>query len=289
MSVEDEGMNAEGGEDDAEVRPQVSFKRRRSTSSKADPNPKKLKKAKGDMKTVVLEDEVNQVTGLSTAGGLLENLDAHLHGGKTLRDQPVNLPSSPLSFGGQTTKVIDVTNMPDPLAFKKIDLSPSGKPTTGVASNVSRPSPQQIDGGDSASSSPLWYETEAVFICRELGSGNAVDVDSAHALEKYIPDWSLANKDRIVDALSAKMSVFHIGTPAEHAHYRKMSGPELGNALMLNQAQYNSLVVETYKRRIEDESNCRQSEHEVAFLKNEENVRLKTKQEFHRSELEQIV
>ncbi|KAJ0800301.1 hypothetical protein HanPI659440_Chr03g0101411 [Helianthus annuus] len=289
MSVEDEGMSAEGGEDDAEVRPQVSFKRGRSTSSKADSNPKKLKKAKGDMKTVVLEDEVNQVTGLSTAGGLLENLDAHLHGGKTLRDQPVNLPSSPLSFGGQTTKVIDVTNMPDPLAFKKIDLSPSGKPTTGVASNVSRPSPQQIDGGDSASSSPLWYETEAVFICRELGSGNAVDVDSAHALEKYIPDWSLANKDRIVDALSAKMSVFHIGTLAEHAHYRKMSGPEVGNALMLNQAQYNSLVVETYKRRIEDESNCRQSEREVAFLKNEENVRLKTKQEFHRSELEQIV
>ncbi|MFS7919545.1 hypothetical protein Hanom_Chr03g00213901 [Helianthus anomalus] len=91
--------------------------------------------------------------------GLLQNLSAHLHGGKTPRDQPVNHPPSPLSFGGPATKVIVDTDMPDPLAFKKIDQSPSGRPTTGVASNVSRPSPQQIDGGDSASSSPLWYET----------------------------------------------------------------------------------------------------------------------------------
>ncbi|KAJ0753264.1 hypothetical protein HanPI659440_Chr09g0333711 [Helianthus annuus] len=279
LSIEDEGVNSEGGEDDAEVHPQVSFKRGQSTSSKPNPNPKKLKKTKIDLKTVVLEDEVDQVTGFSAAEGLLENLDAHLHGGKTPRDQPVNLPPSPLSFGGQTTKVVDVTNMRDPLAFKKIDLSPSGKPITGVASNVLRPSPQQIDGGDSASSSPLWYETEAVFICRELGSGNAMDVDSAQALERYVPDWSLVNKDRIVDALLAKMSLFHIGTPAENAYYRKMSGPELGNALILNQAQSNSLVVEAYKRWVEAESNCHRYEREVAFLKNEENVRSKTKQE----------
>ncbi|KAF5786399.1 hypothetical protein HanXRQr2_Chr10g0440481 [Helianthus annuus] len=191
LSMEDEGVNAEGDDDDGEVRPQVSFKRGRSTSSKPDPNPKKLKKTKLDLKTVVLEDEIDQVTGFSAAGGLLENLDAHLHG----------------------------------------------------------------------------------------GSGDAVEVDSARALERYIPEWSLANKDRIVDALSAKMSLFHIGTPAEHAYYRKMSGPELGNALMLSQAQSNSLVVETYKRWIEAESNCRRFEREVAFLKNKENVRSKTKQE----------
>ncbi|KAJ0678421.1 hypothetical protein HanOQP8_Chr12g0447781 [Helianthus annuus] len=225
------------------------------------------------------EVEVDQFTGFSVAGGLLENLDADLHSGKTPRDQPVNLPPSPLSFGGPTTKVIDSVNMLDPLAFKKIELSPSGKPTTGVASNVSRLSPQPIDGGDSAYSSPLWYETEAIFICRELGSGEAVDVDSAYALEKYVPDWSLVNKDRIMDAISAKMAVFHLDTPAEHAYYRKMSGPELGNALMLNQAQSNSLVVEAYKRLVEAESNCRRFEREVAFLKNEDNVRSKTKQE----------
>ncbi|KAM0019314.1 hypothetical protein Hdeb2414_s0026g00684021 [Helianthus debilis subsp. tardiflorus] len=116
LSIKDEGVNTEGGEDDAEVRPQVSFKRGRSTSSKPDPNPKKLKKTKLDLKTVVLEDEANQVTGFSAAGGLLENLDAHIHGGKTPRDRPINLSPSPLSFGGPTTKVINGTNIPDPLA-----------------------------------------------------------------------------------------------------------------------------------------------------------------------------
>ncbi|KAJ0879521.1 hypothetical protein HanRHA438_Chr10g0452461 [Helianthus annuus] len=117
LSMEDEGVNAEGDDDDGEVRPQVSFKRGRSTSSKPDPNPKKLKKTKLDLKTVVLEDEIDQVTGFSAAGGLLENLDAHLHGGKTPRDRPVNLPPSPLSFGGPATRVIDDANMPDPQVF----------------------------------------------------------------------------------------------------------------------------------------------------------------------------
>ncbi|KAJ0693604.1 hypothetical protein HanPI659440_Chr15g0599041 [Helianthus annuus] len=196
-----------------------------------------------------------------------------------MRDRPVNIPTSPLSFGGPTTKVIEDIHMPEPLSFKKFEPSPSGKSTTGVASNVSRPSPQPFDGGDSASSSPLWYETEAVFLCQELGSGDAADLDPTRALEKYVPEWSLTIKDRIVDALSAKMALFHLGTPAEHAHYRKMSGPELGNALMLNQAQSNSLVVETYKRWIESESNFRKFKREVANLKNEDNVLSKTKQE----------
>ncbi|MFS7937726.1 hypothetical protein Hanom_Chr05g00431081 [Helianthus anomalus] len=283
LSVEDEEANVEGGDegdDDVEARPQISLKRGRTAYSKADPNPKTLKKKKLDFKTITLDDdEVDQVTGFSTAGGLLENLDAHLHGDRTPRDRLVNLPTSPLSFGGPATKVIEDINMLDPLSFKKIEPSPSGKPTKGVASNVSRPSPQPIDGGDSVSSSPLWYETEVVFICRELGSGDAVDVDSAHALEKYVPEWSLANKDRIVDALSAKMALFHLGTPAEHAYYQKLSGPELGNALMLNQAQSNSLVVETYKRWVESESNCRRFEREIASLKNEESIRSKAKQE----------
>ncbi|MFS7944638.1 hypothetical protein Hanom_Chr06g00514591 [Helianthus anomalus] len=75
------------------------------------------------------------------------------------------------------------------------------------------------------------------------------------------------------------MALFHLGTPVEHVHYRKMSGPELGNALMLNQAQSNSLVVETYKCWVEAESNCRKLEREVASLKSGDKVRAKTKQE----------
>ncbi|MFS7904527.1 hypothetical protein Hanom_Chr01g00037151 [Helianthus anomalus] len=225
--------------DDAGDQPQVILKRSRNPSLKPDPNPKGLKKTKLASKPIVLEEETDRVTELSTAGGLLENLSAHLHGDKT--------------------KVVADTEMIDPLALKKTGLSPSGKPRTEVDSNVSRPSPQQFDGGDNASSYPLWYETKAMFICRELGLSDTMDVDYAQALEKYVPDWSLANKDRIIDALFAKMSLFHISTPAEHFYYCRMSGPKLGNALKLNQAQSNSLVVETYKWWVEAESNCQVS------------------------------
>ncbi|MFS8016993.1 hypothetical protein Hanom_Chr15g01375031 [Helianthus anomalus] len=231
-------------------------------------------------KTITLDDdEEGQTSDFSTAGGLLANLNTHMHGGRTPRDHPVTVSMSPLSFGGANTRVFEDIQMPDPLSFKRIEPSPSGKPTTGVASNVSRPSLQPFDGGDSASSSPLWFKTEAAFLSRELGSGDAGDMDSARDLEKYVPEWSLVNKDRIVDALSAKMALFHLGTPAEHAHHRKMSGPELGNSLMLNQAQSNSLVVETYTRWIKSESSRCRLEREVAALKNEGNVRSKTKQE----------
>ncbi|MFS8027595.1 hypothetical protein Hanom_Chr16g01500561 [Helianthus anomalus] len=240
LSVEDEGVNAEeeGDDDDSGARPQINLKRGRTISSKPDPNPKQLKKKNLDFKTITLDDdEVDQVTGFSTAGGLLENLDAHLHGGRTPRDQPVNLPTTPIYFGGPTTKVIEDIHMHEPLSFKKIEPSPSSKPTTGVASNVSRPSLNRSMVG------------------------------------------SLVNKDRIVDALSAKMALFHLGNHAEHAYHRKMSSLELGNALMLNQAQSNSLVVETYERWVEAESNCPGFEREVASLKSEDSIRSKTKQE----------
>ncbi|MFS8010073.1 hypothetical protein Hanom_Chr14g01292701 [Helianthus anomalus] len=104
LSVEDEGVNVEGGDkgdDDVEAHPQISLKRGRTTSSKADPNPKILKKKKLDFQTTTLDDdETDQVTRFSTVGGLLDNLNAHIHGGRTPRDRPVNIPTSPLSFGG---------------------------------------------------------------------------------------------------------------------------------------------------------------------------------------------
>ncbi|MFS7910304.1 hypothetical protein Hanom_Chr02g00104671 [Helianthus anomalus] len=105
--------------------------------------------------------------------------------------------------------------MYDPPSPKRTVPSPSGKPPTGVDSNISRPSPRPVDGGDNASLSPLW----------------------------------------------------------------KMSGSELGNALILSQAQSNSLVVETYKRWVEAESNCRRYEREVAALKKQEGMSSKVKQE----------
>ncbi|KAJ0600591.1 hypothetical protein HanIR_Chr03g0118851 [Helianthus annuus] len=272
---QNEGEDIGGDGEDGDEQPQIVLKRKRAAPTKSDPKARQPKKTKADFKVVTLDDD-DHVTAFSTAGGVLENLDAHLHEGRTPRDHLLQTPLSPLSFGEGGAKVVTDLRTSDP---KKAVPSPSGKFTTGVASNVSRPSSSPFDGGDSASSSPLWYDTEAVFLSRELGSGGFEGADAANALEKYVPEWSLANKDRIVDALSAKMSLFHLGTPAEHSYYRKMSGPELGNTLMLNQAQSNSLVVETYKRWVESESLCHKLKREIASLKGEGDVRSKTKQE----------
>ncbi|KAJ0816842.1 hypothetical protein HanPI659440_Chr00c10g0722721 [Helianthus annuus] len=170
----DEDEEDEEGEKE---HPQVSFKRKWAVSTKSDPKLKQVNRKKTEFKTITLDDD-DHVTEFSTARGILENLDAHLHGGRTPRDRPVKFPSSP-SFGGGAIKVITDARTSDP---KKAEPSPSGKFTTGVASNVSRPSPMPIDGGDSASSSPLWYNTEAIFLSRELGSGGIEDMDSARAL-----------------------------------------------------------------------------------------------------------
>ncbi|KAJ0515109.1 hypothetical protein HanHA300_Chr10g0377061 [Helianthus annuus] len=241
LSVGDEGERAEnlegdGGDEEDENEgegPHITLKRKRA-SSKSGPKLKQ-KKTKLDLKTITLDDDDDQVTGFSAAGGVLENLDAHLHEGRTPRDHPKNIRSSPLSFGGKGVKVVTDVRTSDP---KRIEPSPSGL-------------------------------------------GGIEDMDSAKALEKYVPEWSLTNKDRIVDALSAKMALFHFGTPAEHSHHQKMSGPELGNALMVNQAQSNSLVVEVYRRWIESESNCNKLRREVANLEKEDNIRSKTKQELN--------
>ncbi|KAF5755644.1 hypothetical protein HanXRQr2_Chr17g0805091 [Helianthus annuus] len=109
VSVEDEGMHAEGGEEgddgDDEECPQAGLKRKRTISSKSGPKAKQMK-TKMAFKTITLDDdEEDQTTDFSTAGGLLANLDAHLHGGRTPRDHLVMGPMSSLSFGGANTKV----------------------------------------------------------------------------------------------------------------------------------------------------------------------------------------
>ncbi|MFS7964434.1 hypothetical protein Hanom_Chr08g00750341 [Helianthus anomalus] len=131
VSIEDEGVHAEEGaeigDDDGEGHPQVSLKRRRAAFFKSDPNLKLAKKKKLDFRTITLDDdEVDQVTGFSAVGGLLANLDAHIHGGRTPRDRPVTIPTSPLSFGGPATKVVEDIHMPEPLSFKRIEPSLSG-------------------------------------------------------------------------------------------------------------------------------------------------------------------
>ncbi|KAJ0480837.1 hypothetical protein HanIR_Chr13g0636131 [Helianthus annuus] len=253
---EDEDVGGDG-EDEGE-QPRIALKRKRAAPTKTDPKAKQPKRTKADFKTITLDDD-DQVTEFSTAGGVLANLDAHLHEGRTPRDHPLQTPVSPLSFGKGVLRLLRTCARPTPrkLCFllrvsllRELHLMCLGQALRRLMVGTVL-----------------------------LRLGDFEGADAAHALEKYVPEWSLVNKDRIVDAVSAKMSLFHLGTPAEHSYYRKMNGPELGNTLMLNQAQSNSLVVETYKRWVESESLCHKLKREVAHLKGEGDVRSKTKQE----------
>ncbi|KAJ0478355.1 hypothetical protein HanHA300_Chr13g0499221 [Helianthus annuus] len=78
----DEDEDEEGDDGDEGERPQISLKRKRAAPTKVDPKPKQLKRKKADFKAITLDDD-DQVTEFSTAGGVLENLDAHLHEGRT--------------------------------------------------------------------------------------------------------------------------------------------------------------------------------------------------------------
>ncbi|KAJ0693951.1 hypothetical protein HanPI659440_Chr15g0603211 [Helianthus annuus] len=73
LSIEDEGIRAEegaeGDDDGGEERPQVSLKRRRTTSSKSDPNLKLIKRKKIDFNTITLDDdEDDRATGFCCRG-----------------------------------------------------------------------------------------------------------------------------------------------------------------------------------------------------------------------------
>ncbi|KAF5756230.1 hypothetical protein HanXRQr2_Chr17g0812191 [Helianthus annuus] len=221
------------------IQPQDSLKRCCKQSSKSDANPKEPKKPRSVSMT-------NQVALLEDE---LDHATAFSASGALLDNLSTHL------HGGKIPRDRPYTSNTSPLSF--------GGPNTRLVADVDMydcPSPKKT--GPSPS-----------------GSSEAMDVNSAEALEKHVPDWSLANKDRIVDALSAKMSLFHIGAPAKHFHYRRMSGPELGDALMLIQAQSNSLVVETYKRWVEAELNCHRYEREVVALKKQEGLSSQVKQE----------
>ncbi|KAF5762643.1 hypothetical protein HanPI659440_Chr15g0575721 [Helianthus annuus] len=210
LSIEDEDLVGRGA--DVIFQPQDSLKRRHKQSSKSDLNPKEPKKPRFVYVTnqvALLEDESDHAPAFSASGALLDNLPAHLTGGKILRDRPYTSRPSPLSFHGPDTRLVacDNIDMYDPPSPKKIGPYPSGKPPTGVDSNISRPCPQPVDGGDIASSSPLWYETEAVLVCRELGSGEAMDVDSAFFFSRQV-----IRVDRGCVQRAARLWIFELKT-----------------------------------------------------------------------------
>ncbi|KAM0038087.1 hypothetical protein Hdeb2414_s0013g00410811 [Helianthus debilis subsp. tardiflorus] len=94
-----------------------------------------------------------------------------------------------------------------------------------------------------------------------------MEVDPNNADDKFIPEWDIRNKDSVMNDLKARMFLFYINTPLDHARSRKMKNQDLGAAVLLNQAQSNVFVMEVYRRWIEAESMKEGLEKEILSLK----------------------
>ncbi|KAJ0529625.1 hypothetical protein HanHA89_Chr10g0380031 [Helianthus annuus] len=94
-----------------------------------------------------------------------------------------------------------------------------------------------------------------------------MEIDPAMAEDKFIPEWDIRNKDSVMDELVARTLLFNINTPLDHAKSRKMKNPDLGAAVLTNQAQSNIFVTELYRRWVEAESVRENLERETRSLK----------------------
>ncbi|KAM0070104.1 hypothetical protein Hdeb2414_s0001g00009431 [Helianthus debilis subsp. tardiflorus] len=115
---------------------------------------------------------------------------------------------------------------------------------------------------------PSWFGPELMYFLRYADVfTDDMEIDPATADEKFVPDWDIRNKHSVMNDLTARMFLFNISTPLDHARSRKMKGQDLGAAVLLNQAQSNVYVTELYRRWVEAESVKEDLEKETIALK----------------------
>ncbi|KAJ0586851.1 hypothetical protein HanIR_Chr04g0156481 [Helianthus annuus] len=168
-------------------------------------------------------------------GTVMEELDEHLSGGKSSREEAALARSklTPVYSGGF---------VPD----SEVESMETENPV-GVDKGKAQSEPKVVTFSD------LFSED--------------MEIDPSIAEEKFIPDWDIRNKDTVLDVLTAKMMLFNINTPMDHVRSRKMKNPDLGAAVLTNQAQSNIFVTELYRRWVEAESVRENLEKEVRSLK----------------------
>ncbi|KAJ0576419.1 hypothetical protein HanOQP8_Chr05g0181051 [Helianthus annuus] len=115
---------------------------------------------------------------------------------------------------------------------------------------------------------PSWFGPELMSFFRYADVfSEDMEVDPNTADDKFIPEWDVRNKDSVMNDLTARMFLFNINTPLDHARSRKMKNQDLGAAVSVNQAQSNVFVTELYRRWIEAESVKENLEKETLSLK----------------------
>ncbi|KAF5769300.1 hypothetical protein HanXRQr2_Chr14g0646621 [Helianthus annuus] len=213
--------------------------------------------------------------GSHSEGNVMEELDEHLTGGKFSREEAAlarNKPTPAYSGGfvpDSKVESMEVGNLVD-TDKGKAHSEPKVVTFSGTRLGSSLGPDCFIDDEeDQVSSLPSsWFGPDLMSFFRyaDLFSDD-MEIDPAIAEEKFIPDWDTRNKDSVMDTLVARTMLFNINTPIDHARSRKMKNPDLGAAVLTNQAQSNIFVTELYRRWVEAESVRENLEKEVRSLK----------------------
>ncbi|MFS7926800.1 hypothetical protein Hanom_Chr04g00301411 [Helianthus anomalus] len=233
-------------------------------SSPSLPIPKLVKRAKGSSRS-------------HSSDNIVIELDEHLSGGNSSREEAA-LARSALTpaFSSGFLPVNETENM----EVENLITSGKGDGDTQGGAKVVTFSGTILDSSlgtdcfiddeeDEVSSLPLsWFGTELMSFFRYVDVfSDDMEVDPNTADDNFIPEWDIHNEDSVMNDLTARMFLFNINTPLDHARSRKMKNQDLGAAVLVNQAQSNVFVTELYRRWIEAESVKEGLEKEALSLK----------------------
>ncbi|KAJ0471753.1 hypothetical protein HanRHA438_Chr15g0688281 [Helianthus annuus] len=172
--------------------------------------PPKLKKTKG---------------GSHSGGSVMEELDEHLSGGKSSREEAALARSGPTpaySGGFIPDSEVESMEMENPEGADKGKAPSEPKVVTFSGTHLGSslgPDCFMDDEEDQVSSLPSsWFGPELMSFFRyaDLFSDD-MDIDPSTAEEKFIPEWDIRNKDTVMDTLTARTMLFNINTPIDHA------------------------------------------------------------------------
>ncbi|KAF5794805.1 hypothetical protein HanXRQr2_Chr08g0332251 [Helianthus annuus] len=215
--------------------------------------------------------------GSHSEGDVMEELDEHLTGGRYSREEAArarNKPTPVFSGGFLPSTEVENMEMEVPEITSKEKGETHGEPKVVTFSGTMLDSslgPDCFieDEEDQVSSLPSsWFGPELLSFFRyaDLFSDD-MDIDPVTDEDKFVPEWDIRNKDSVMDTLVARTLLFNINTPIDHARSRKMKNPDLGAAVLTNQAQSNIFVTELYRRWVEAESVRENLEKETRSLK----------------------
>ncbi|MFS8033376.1 hypothetical protein Hanom_Chr17g01568851 [Helianthus anomalus] len=210
-------------------------------------------------------------------GDVMIELDEHLTGGKFSMEEAALARSEPtpaLSGGFLPTSEVEIMDMevPETVSKEKEKAHDGPKAVTfsgTILGSSLGPDCFVDDEEDQVSSLPSSLfrpELMSFFRYADVFSYE-MEIDPATAEDKFVPDWDIQNKDSVMDELVARMLLFNISTPLDHARSRRMKNQGLGAAVLANQAPSNIFVTRLYRRWVEAESVRENQEKETRSLK----------------------